>query len=290
MGIHTFSFSLLVDLKSSFPSLGGSILQLGRQDVHLTGKKAAQVFRDFGLRPAAELVPSDQALDDQTVFRSLGFQKVESVDFSEYEHPTWTHDLNHPAPPQRHGRYDMVFDGGTLEHIFDVPEALRNTARFLKEGGFVAHLSPCNNWFEHGFYSFNPALFCEYYQSCGFQILKSALVEFRIMSNRCRVYHYHPETAPYGLPGRGPLMVWFVARKLSDGCTPVTPQQKIFRLKWETFESPDPVNPHGKAPVGISLRDRIRKQPRLVALLLPLARWVGLATRRLPKVAEYDLF
>lgn len=278
-----------MDLKASVPALGGTALQLGRQDVYVTGKKATRIFRDFGVRPATELVPSQKPLDDRTVFRSLGFQGVESVDFSDYERPTWTHDLNQPLPPQSHGLYDMVYDGGTLEHVFNAPEALKNTTRLLKKGGVVAHLSPCNNWFEHGFYSFNPAFFCEYYQNCGFQILKSRLVEFRLITNRCRVYNYNPQEAPYGLPGRGPLMVWVVARKHSDSFPPAYPQQKMFQRKWQAAETITTPGRTSGSKVAIELRERIRKNSRLLGLLLPLARWMGLAARKPALVAEYCL-
>ena len=289
MGIHSFSLSLLVELKSAVPDLGGTVLQLGRQDVHLTGEKASRVFRALGVRPAIDFSPLTRIrIDDGALFRSLGFTRVESADFSDYEHPSWTHDFNLPVPPQKNGQYDAVFDGGTLEHIFNLPEALRNVTRLLKAGGVAIHLSPCNNWFEHGFYSFNPAFFWEYYQANGFQILQSCLVEFRILTNRCRVTAYDPATAPHVLPGRGPLMIWFVARKPPLEAPPVLPQQNMFREKWLAAGA-DPV----LAPQSgffAHLRGRIRQDARWTALLLPMARWLGLAKGKPRMKKEYPLF
>jgi 2-polyprenyl-3-methyl-5-hydroxy-6-metoxy-1,4-benzoquinol methylase len=52
-----------------------------------------------------------------------------------------------------------VFDGGTLEHIFDYPTAIKNCMKMVKPGGHLLLTTPANNWFGHGFYQFSPELF-----------------------------------------------------------------------------------------------------------------------------------
>jgi hypothetical protein len=56
-------------------------------------------------------------------------------------------------------KYDMVLDGGSLEHIFNFPIALRNCMRMVKTGGVFATITPCNNLSGHGFYQFSPELY-----------------------------------------------------------------------------------------------------------------------------------
>lgn len=41
------------------------------------------------------------------------------MDYSDRENPTHVHDLNLPVPDVFHEEYDAIFDGGTLEHIFN---------------------------------------------------------------------------------------------------------------------------------------------------------------------------
>ena len=56
-------------------------------------------------------------------------------------------------------QFDLVFDGGTLEHVFNFPTALKNCMEMVKpQGRFVSVTLP-NNWCGHGFYQFSPELF-----------------------------------------------------------------------------------------------------------------------------------
>jgi len=66
-------------------------------------------------------------------------------------------DLNFPLPPETHGQYDIVYDGGTMEHCFNVPQVIANILSLTKVGGYIVHVNPIN-YFNHGFYSFHPDL------------------------------------------------------------------------------------------------------------------------------------
>jgi hypothetical protein len=51
-----------------------------------------------------------------------------------------------------------VWDGGTLEHVFNVPVALRSALDMVEVGGHYLGMSPANNWMGHGFFQFSPEL------------------------------------------------------------------------------------------------------------------------------------
>ncbi len=53
----------------------------------------------------------------------------------------------------------MVLDGGSLEHVFNFPVAIRNCMKMLKVGGHYIGITPANNFMGHGFYQFSPELF-----------------------------------------------------------------------------------------------------------------------------------
>ena len=59
----------------------------------------------------------------------------------------------------------MIIDGGTMEHIFHIPNVLNNIYRMLRVGGRIIHISPSSNYVDHGFYSFSPTLFYDFYQT-----------------------------------------------------------------------------------------------------------------------------
>lgn len=84
-------------------------------------------------------------------------------------------DLNYPFPANACGQYDYVLDVGTLEHCFNVAQALVNMACLLKVGGIVIHENPFN-WGNHGFYNLNPTLFHDFYTDNGFALLECVLL------------------------------------------------------------------------------------------------------------------
>jgi hypothetical protein len=88
----------------------------------------------------------------------LGATQVDSMDVSAYEGATVLHDLNQPVPAHLKGAYSVVFDGGTLEHIFNFPQAVRNCMEMTAVGGHLLLCSPANNEMGHGFYQFSPEL------------------------------------------------------------------------------------------------------------------------------------
>jgi SAM-dependent methyltransferase len=72
--------------------------------------------------------------------------------------------------------WDVVIDGGTLEHVFNFPVAIANCMRLLKTGGSLFIFSMANNHCGHGFYQFSPELFFRIFRAeNGFE-LKSAIL------------------------------------------------------------------------------------------------------------------
>ena len=59
------------------------------------------------------------ALYADEFFRFLGAKEMASVDLSNFEEATMLHDLNERFPEKVRGHFDLVVDGGTLEHIFN---------------------------------------------------------------------------------------------------------------------------------------------------------------------------
>jgi hypothetical protein len=192
MGLAVSIMRLMIRMHKAEP-WHGPVLTLGVQDVPATYDELVKVYRsekaDFVPVPAAERRTSTSDLFKRSgldntgyihptvFFKTLGVQGYDDVDFSDFEKPTLIHDFNHPIPDAWHGRYGMVVDGGTAEHIFDIRSTLANTVQLLRVGGDVLHISPVCGWINHGFYQYSPCLFYDYYGANGFESLTSYLVQ-----------------------------------------------------------------------------------------------------------------
>lgn len=165
------------------------MLQLGRQALEADGAG----LRHLAARASAPLGPvADGPLDDGAFFPALGFDAVSALDVSGFEWADVLHDLNAPLPAELHGRYDFVFNGGSLEHVFHLPNALGCVFDALKVGGRAAHLAPASNLIDHGFYSFSPTLFHDYHQANRWRIVAPYIFQARSFSDPWTVYRYAP--------------------------------------------------------------------------------------------------
>jgi hypothetical protein len=116
----------------------------------------------------------------QTDFWAISWEHHRSrvLDASPYEGADTIHDMNTPVPEVWHGRYDVVIDSGSLEHIFNFSVAIANLANMLRVGGTIFVTTPANNLMGHGFYQFSPELmFWVFSESNGFAVHKILLVE-----------------------------------------------------------------------------------------------------------------
>lgn len=82
-------------------------------------------------------------------------------------------DLNLPMMSRE--TYDIVLDVGTVEHCFNIAQAVINMAGMVKLGGFIIHENPHSGWGNHGFYSLHPTFFHDFYTSNGFEIIECSL-------------------------------------------------------------------------------------------------------------------
>ena len=132
----------------------GRSLMLGHQGLRLS---RTEYDRFLHLAGAQAETPMPAYADG--LFRALGATQVDVMDFSDYEGANLLHDLNQPIPDVHRAGFDVVVDGGTLEHVFNFPVAIRNCMEMVRPGGRFFSATIPNNWCGHGFYQFSPELF-----------------------------------------------------------------------------------------------------------------------------------
>ena len=165
-----------------------------------------------------------------------------------YEGADIVHDLNRPLPQSLHGSFDVVLDGGLLEHVFNFPMALKNSMEMVKVGGHLLLIAPANNNFGHGFYQFSPELFFRALSAeNGFTIERMLAIEndaefarllgVRYVSELKGRWYKVTDAAQLGervtLINRRPVMLFSRARRTE--CAPVFaeyPQQSEWIAAW----------------------------------------------------------
>jgi SAM-dependent methyltransferase len=157
MGIDTAGAQLLFAARALGADFTDSLM-LGRQFFYPDPPALAQMFRWQGIERDAVQFLHEAGGWSEAFFRLLGATTVQSLDASSFEGASLIHDLNLPIDDSLRERFSLVFDGGTLEHVFQFPQALRNCMEMLREGGWLILYSPANNFMGHGFYQFSPEL------------------------------------------------------------------------------------------------------------------------------------
>ena len=159
-------------------------LTLGRQHMTLSPERAIAMLREYNFWPPPDgegkfLADLQKAKWRFDVFaRALGAEHVSSMDISSYEGADVVHNLNFPVSPDLHERFDLVIDGGTLEHVFHVPVAMENCMKITKVGGHVVVFTNINNLVGHGFYQFSPELFYRVFsRENGFEVVRMVALE-----------------------------------------------------------------------------------------------------------------
>lgn len=161
MGLNIHALRLMLHAKREGADLD-RVVTIGRLDVLVTPQQLEEEFAAFGdpLRPgeAVRLIHEDDRFCDPIV-RRMGARTVDALDASDYEGANIVHDLNKPLADEHKKKYSLLLDGGTLEHVFYFPEALKSCMSLVEVGGHVLFTLPANNEMGHGFYQFSPELF-----------------------------------------------------------------------------------------------------------------------------------
>lgn len=234
MPLGPFNSDQVTKLTAAY-KLGGRFLSLGRiwpSEINADLVRRQMAANGLRIPAALQALPADRIVDDKELFAFLGYQEALSMDFSAYEGSEIIHNLNEaPAPAEWHGYFDVVYNHGTIEHIFHLPNALRCCCELTKPGGVIIHSSPTNGTVDHGFYQFSPTLFFDYYRANGFEVLGCLLVNHRVFlgMHKYEFYPYnsykHPADFLRGQMDGGSWSLVFAARKTRTSTYDVVPTQ-----------------------------------------------------------------
>lgn len=241
-------------------SISGSLLMIGNLDIHVAFDDYFTLAAESGFLKLDEnrlpLLAADHALQPflrgqgfmspkpelrarkfisgPAAFAALGFSPIHILDYSDYEGADIVFDLNsQPEDALWDGnQFDLVYESGTLEHVFSLPNALGNLCRAVKTGGYIMLDCPANNFVDHGFYQFSPTLFYDFFSANRFQILDFKFYAFsKDFDQPFEWLNYSPgilDQFSFGGLDARLYGLCFVARKTEDSTADVMPTQGYY--------------------------------------------------------------
>ena len=263
MGLNAPSAALLAEARRAGVSFTETIT-IGRMGLAVPEAELTAIAQGLGLPPDSgrELVRDRCA--DRFFSCLLGAARVRAIDYSVYQQADVIHDLNQPVPEELHESCDVCFDGGTMEHVFDVRQVLANYMNLVKIGGHVFINVPANNLFGHGFYQFSSEFFYRVFAPAnGFVVRDMLVIESPFISVEVsRDWRCYRTVDPADVGKRvrlvsdRPLMIFVHAEKV-ERLIPFTqpPLQSDYQTRWSR-EEPRPSEPEGIA----ELRNHVSRQ------------------------------
>jgi hypothetical protein len=224
----------------------GKTLTLGRQQLYMS-RKDYEVILDL----VGGTVENSTYAND--FLNAIGANPLESMDFSDYEGAEILHDANQPIPQELHHCYNTVIDGGTLEHVFNFPVAIRNCMELVRLGGQIMMFTPWHNYSGHGFYEFSPELLWKVFShENGFEIERMLLVAdgFWYEVNNPSKIKQRIE-----IRTNSEVLLFVTARKVSNA--PIFqkwPQQSDYETAWQAGKYSS-----SSQPVALGIKDHLIK-------------------------------
>jgi hypothetical protein len=257
MGLDVQGLRLLRELRGTGVSFADTVM-IGRQSFSEL-LNPSDLVETFGItEQEATAALAFKYIEPQ--LRLLGATRIESIDKSDYEQATILHDMNQPIPNRLKRSFSLLLESGSLEHIFNFPQAMKNCMEMVSVGGHFVGITVANNLMGHGFYQFSPEL---YYRVLspenGFQVENMWLSETRRGARWYRVTD--PKTLGYRveLANMRPTYMITVARRVGDTeIFKATPQQSDYMVRWGMAN-----------PVSASVAAKKRGAVELLAKLFP---------------------
>ncbi|SPH17393.1 hypothetical protein DEA8626_00911 [Defluviimonas aquaemixtae] len=173
MGI---SINIATHMARCTPFLAGKTqgIMLGRQKMHFRPGWKGRLVRNLA---ALGIEASEEELFQEDGFcesflKAIGWPPLQSLDFSDIEGAEFIHDLSEPVGDDLKDRFEVIYDGGTTEHVFDIATAFRNAHHMLKAGGVFLSCVGTDGWFGHGFYQVGPDIPWRFWgASLGYEVL-----------------------------------------------------------------------------------------------------------------------
>jgi SAM-dependent methyltransferase len=263
----------------------GEVLTLGRQDLNVYPAKMRKLLAAHGLPAGLFATEATDTKFSEPVFKSLGAKLVSALDASAFEGAAFVHDLNKPIGAELRERFDLVYDGGTLEHVFNFPVALQNCMEMVRGGGRLFLHTVANSYCGHGFYQFSPELFFRAFSpENGYELERIIAHRMGPFGNWYEVSDPERIRSRVELVSFAPIQLLIQARRTR--VAPVfakAPQQSDYTPRWTDrpdAKPPDPVDYSPSRPGLAKSLPGVARVLNVIKIGLGLLRSHSLANRK----------
>jgi hypothetical protein len=170
MGLNAHFLELMIYLKENGFLNGRRVMELGAQqlsDPFLKDRVAQEKLASMFGKTSCQLPPlpssaiglePDQTPHSRPFFEALGYEYA-CIDVDGTPDALML-DLNYDEVPiENRGRYDLVTNFGTTEHVLNQLNAFKIIHDLTVPGGVMIHELPAQGLIDHGFFAYNPKFF-----------------------------------------------------------------------------------------------------------------------------------
>jgi hypothetical protein len=154
MAISSTHYQLLKSIRHILPQ-GGSLLEIGEAnwygdaEIDFPCSDTSSLFAIARAAYAALFAPSRIVAIDFN-----GSPAALRIDLN-----CGPHDKGQKFCLELCDQFDLVYNHGTAEHIFNIAQVFRTMHDRCINGGLMIHEAPFTGWIDHGFYCLHPTLF-----------------------------------------------------------------------------------------------------------------------------------
>jgi hypothetical protein len=197
-------------------------IMLGRQKMHFNPpgwtERLIKKLERRGITATPETLFQEDGFCE-SFLQTIGWPRLESLDFSAIEGAEYVHDLSEPVGDALKEKFALIYDGGTTEHVFDIAQSFRNIDAMLKQDGIFVSCVGTDGWYGHGFYQIGPDIPWRYWHaSLGYDVLGCWTMSRKGTERAARVPD--PTNRPRGAEHRfdvPQLLFYVVQKKHRDG-------------------------------------------------------------------------
>lgn len=235
MGISNANTALLLAAKAKGIKFGNTAT-LGVQSFWPTKKEFCKMAASFNISEFPEKVLSEIGTCGAKFLKYLGAEDVSEIDASDFEGARIIHDMNLPISSEHWGKFDFIYDGGSIEHIYKTDQVFSNVGKLLKNGGTFACSTCANNLLGHGFYQFSPELFFRVFtESNGWNLISVMLCEHQKMPLKFwKVTDPEKLKKRIEIQNKEQVYILILAQKINDVDQIKIPQQSDYKQAWES--------------------------------------------------------
>lgn len=201
-----------------------NVLTLGVAGIEIqTERQLLSFMHDLNIPIISPLPPPEynsitklgKTIHQNYFLKVLGAKNIDAIDINPNEGCNLTFDLGEPLPEKIFNGWDLIIDGGTTEHIFNISTAFKNYINLLKINGSIIHMNPISGSILHGYYQISPKLYFDFYRNNGCEILECKIVVHQPQGNAYYFNYLENDFLPSDFRGDY-AYIFIVAKKISN--------------------------------------------------------------------------